>query len=152
MTRIFLSFTCKNDLLMSFWSFIWISFQTVLRWSCRRTNAWNLVNDSSEQNDTRTRSSLGGKKDLKNNDLKTTYHRKQLFRGSLFLFGIFGVPNRSGFSFVDRQFKISIDLDHIEQWKMQEIWNPFHRQNYLISKRISNCPFFKCPSVLHAKI
>ena len=24
-------------------------------------------------------------------------------------------------------------LDLIQQWKKQEIWNPFHKQNYLIS-------------------
>ena len=29
-------------------------------------------------------------------------------------------------------------IDHIQQWKMQEIWNPFHRQNHIISKGFSN--------------
>ena len=31
-----------------------------------------------------------------------------------------------------------IDIDHIQQWKMQEIWNPFHRQTHLIKKEFSN--------------
>ena len=29
-------------------------------------------------------------------------------------------------------------IDHIQQWKMQEIWNLFHGENYLISKGFSN--------------
>ena len=32
----------------------------------------------------------------------------------------------------------SIRIDHIQQWKMQEILNPFHGQNFLISKGFSN--------------
>ena len=29
-------------------------------------------------------------------------------------------------------------IDCIQQWKMKEMWNPFHRQNYLISKGFSS--------------
>ena len=29
-------------------------------------------------------------------------------------------------------------IDHIQHWKMQEIWNQFHRQNHLILKGFSN--------------
>ena len=29
-------------------------------------------------------------------------------------------------------------IDHTQQWKLHEIWNAFHSQNYLISKRFSN--------------
>ena len=32
----------------------------------------------------------------------------------------------------------AICIDHIQQWKMKEIWNPFYRQNYPISKGFSN--------------
>ena len=52
-------------------------------------------------------------------------------------------------------------IDNIQQWKMQEIWNPLHvlGQTYHISKRFSNfeqttsknCPFFKCSSALQTK-
>ena len=64
--------------------------------------------------------------------------------------------------------RLYLCIDHIQQWirvyaasrKMQEIWNPFPRQKFLISKGFSNfqrtnskkCSFFKCSSVLHTKI
>ena len=31
-----------------------------------------------------------------------------------------------------------VRIDHIKQWKMQEMWNPFHMQNYLNSKKFPN--------------
>ena len=51
-------------------------------------------------------------------------------------------------------------IDHIQQWKMQEIWNPFHGENYLFSKGFSNferttskiCLFFKCSLVMHETV
>ena len=52
-----------------------------------------------------------------------------------------------------------LHIEHIQQWNMPEIWNPFHRQNHLIFKEFSNFqrtsskgyPFFKCSSGLHSK-
>ena len=57
-------------------------------------------------------------------------------------------------------FQSRFKSKEIKQWKMQEIWNPFHRQNRLISKGFSNfkrtssksCPFFKCSSIFQTKI
>ena len=55
--------------------------------------------------------------------------------------------SRSRNMIIDRKFvwyrmekmtKIVLLIDHIQQWKMQVIWNQFHRQNCLILKRFSN--------------
>ena len=60
------------------------------------------------------------------------------------------VPEKTQVSKSARCVFLLLTVDHMQKWKMQEISNPFHRQNYLISKRFSNfdrtgsksCPFF----------